>query len=284
MPLFKEEGRLRFDKSTFYNGSAPQDSLIDAFTAAVKSAEIDDEDSDDDLPDISIAHYVTPPPATQSSQKTATDSSPSIVGHSHAQSPRRARRISKVDVLDDEINIAEKEGVLAKYYKSSKVFWPARVIAFENGLYTLEYNDGTIRKHPRSAFFTSAEKGFRTCELGLLEKVSINKAPFSNTDTDTNTDVAAPSEMPPTEVFGQLDIKKQVMLCLPIINSIIAEQYTHALAKHALFIKGGENRKFVTKQVCYGAFSGYRDEIVEMIRDYLKVCTSVLVGARANIG
>lgn len=272
MPKFRERGAVRYDADTFYEHAGAPATLVDAFNAALKSAGIDDEDSEDGLPDVSIAHYVATPSATQSSQVTATDSSP-VRAHSQPKSQHTPRhRANKPCGPDPEINIDEKEGVLSRYYKSSKTHWPARVIGFEEGLYVLEFNDGVVKKLPRHWFFTSAEKDFRTCELGLLEKLSASKARRKR--SSSGADEAIPSEMPPVEVFGQLDIAEQVKLCLPIVNCIVTENYRHALPKHSLFIKGGENRKYVAKQVCYGAFSSHRDEIVEIIREHLKVWLS----------
>ncbi|TIC07520.1 hypothetical protein E3Q16_00450 [Wallemia mellicola] len=220
------------DSPFFYPSFSPSSTLVDAFKAAVKSAEIDDDENDDELPDVSIAHHFSPPV----SQLTTLTESPT-------SSQQTLQVGAGASLPDPDIDIQGKEGVLAKYTKSSDIRWPARVIAFNDPHYTVEFNDCIKKKIPRDWFYTSAEKGFRSCEVGQLEIIPQKRKRLSQNHT-------LPEVIPPVEEFSKLDIDMQVRLCLPIVDDIINEKYKPALKKHNQFIKGGE--------------------CLELIRDYLK--------------
>lgn len=241
------------DSPFFYPNFSLSSTLVDAFKAAVKSAEIDDDENDDELPDVSIAHHFSPP----FSQLTTLTESPT--------NSQQTLQVGAVASLPDpDIDIQGKEGVLAKYTKSSDIRWPARIIAFNDSYYTVEFNDCIKKKIPRDWFYTSAEKGFRSCEVGQLEVIPQKRKRLSQNQP-------LPEDIPPVEEFSKLDIDMQVRLCLPIVDDIINEKYKPALKKHNQFIKGGECRQHITQNVCYGVFSSHRDDIVELIRGYLKV-------------
>ena len=271
MPDNKPRFNSKDSDRLFYNLKQPPSvSFIQSFELAIKSAIFDiNDDDDDDLPDITIAHHVSPP--LKKSDTVINTETNTSKGESCSSTSSQTKRIDSHQ-LDIDINVEDKEGVLAKWNRYN-VYWPARVISFEPQKprpYLLEFSDGRKSYKSRKEFFTSVEKGFGNCKLGEFELVSTKSTNLGKSETQL------PEHIPNSEEFSKLPLEYQVKLCLGFMDDIINERYKYSKKKHVEFMKGGDHRKQLSQNVNYGYFSSHRGFIVDIIKDYINVSVIVI--------
>ncbi|KAJ7264951.1 hypothetical protein B0H12DRAFT_1101557 [Mycena haematopus] len=140
------------------------------------------------------------------------------------------------------------EKILARESKSSKFYWPAKILDYiqpsrpsESALYEIQWVDNKTAKIPRDFFYSLEEDGFGTCRLGPVH--STVQEVVNDTDEPATPQRRGPSpeplDPPPSEKeFCDLSVHEQFVYTKPVLQAILCDRYPPARVAHNLFISG----------------------------------------------
>ncbi|KAI0958061.1 hypothetical protein AcW1_006245 [Taiwanofungus camphoratus] len=181
------------------------------------------------------------------------------------------------------------ELVLAREQKSRKDHWPAQLQAYikptnrrEKPKYKVLFYDGMTKLLGPDMFYTTMDKDFGTCQLGLdkfnygmneeheeLDTADDDIDPYSELEDDTVLRIASPlPSLPapsPLDFTTNLSIADQFNYVKPVLAAVIKGEFEPARDRHDAFMRGAAARQ----KVCETAFARgnlRHEEVEELLR------------------
>ncbi|KAJ7685637.1 hypothetical protein DFH06DRAFT_969699 [Mycena polygramma] len=179
---------------------------------------------------------------------------------------------------DDSLQIPGEQ-ILAREKKTSKHYWPARILAYipppnpsKLPLYKVQWIDQTEGFVERANFYSMEEDGFGTCPLGVFESAYedvVNDTDEPDAPKKPRGPSPEPLDPPPSlEVFRELSVRNQFVYTKPVLQAILRDEYSPAREMHRGYIAGGASQNSVVKNASLRGMMNPRD--VEEFKDCLE--------------
>ncbi|KAJ6490697.1 hypothetical protein C8R47DRAFT_976944 [Mycena vitilis] len=179
---------------------------------------------------------------------------------------------------DDSLQIPGEQ-ILAREKKTSKHYWPARILAYipppnslKPPLYKVQWIDQTEGFVERANFYSMEEDGFGTCPLGVFESAYedvVNDTDEPDAPKKPRGPSPEPLDPPPSmEVFRELSVRDQFVYAKPVLQAILRDKYSPAREMHRAYIAGGVSQNSVVKNASLRGMMNPRD--VEEFKDCLE--------------
>lgn len=247
-----------------------------------------DQEENDGLP-MWLSTYVagdTLPPLTNSSRNKGKQAAGASDDTGKPERRWRAPSCDPTYELPGEL-------VLAKEKRSHTQYWPARLLRYlkpenprQKPKYEVEFYNGEIKNLEPNLFYTTVDKGFKTCQLGQdIYNYGLNDEADEADDSVSHdavrpaTDESAfdeatlriPSPVPrlaaPRTFVDKLSLAEQFSYVKPILASVIEGDFKPANQRHTDFMRGAAARR----KVCESGYSrgSLRSHEVEDLLDLI---------------
>ncbi|TFY77251.1 hypothetical protein EWM64_g6763 [Hericium alpestre] len=149
------------------------------------------------------------------------------------------------------------ELILAVERKRKTEYWPARIEEYvpptkpsAKQKYRVRFLDDKTVDLERECFFTSTERGFATCKVGVFESAVDQDENDAESESEDDRGESPEPKLPPPkrERFCDLSMREQFAYAKPVVHAILNDSFGPARERHSGFVQGGASRQKLKKQ------------------------------------